>query len=67
MRMMGLSALDAATGGPVGFLIAGVHALLFYVGIGTLLLLFLDVVIGFARSDRRLGHDLLAGLIIVRR
>ena len=67
MRLMDLSAVDAATGGPVGFLIAGVHALLFYVGIGTLLLLLLDVVIGFARRDRRLGHDLLAGLIVVRR
>ncbi|WP_375461349.1 RDD family protein [uncultured Enterovirga sp.] len=67
MRIMGLSALDASTGGRVGFLVAGVHALLFYVGIGTLLLLILDVVIGFARSDRRLGHDLLAGIIVVLR
>lgn len=67
MRLAGLSAVDAATGEPVGFLIAGVHALLFYVGIGTLLLLLLDIVISFARTDRRLGHDLLAGLIVVRR
>ncbi|MDB5589982.1 RDD family protein [Enterovirga sp.] len=67
MRLLGLSAVDSATGRPVGILIAGLHALLFYVGIGTLLLLVLDVVIGLARSDRRLGHDLLSGLIVVRR
>lgn len=67
MRLMGLSAVDSATGRPVGLMIAGVHALLFYVGIGTLLLLVLDVVIGFARSDRRLGHDLLSGLVVIRR
>lgn len=67
MRMFGLAAVDAATGGRVGFVEAGVHALLFYVGIGTFLLLLLDVVIGLARPDRRLGHDLLAGLMLVRR
>ncbi len=67
MRMAGLAAVDAQTGGPIGFLLAGVHALMFYVGIGTLLLLVLDVLVGFAREDRRLGHDLLAGIVVVRR
>ncbi len=67
MRIMGLSAMDAETGRPVGVLIAGVHALMFYVGIGTFFLLVLDILIGFARSDRRLGHDLLVGLILARR
>lgn len=67
MRAMGLAAVDAETGGPVGILIAGVHALMFYVGIGTFLLLVLDILVGLARSDRRLGHDLLAGLIVTRR
>lgn len=67
MRAFGLAAVDAGTGGPIGYLVAGVHALMFYVGIGTFLLLCLDVFIGLARSDRRLGHDLLAGLIVIRR
>lgn len=67
MRVFSLRAADAETGRPVGFLLAGVHALLFYVGIGTLILLALDILIGFARSDGRLGHDLLAGIIVVRR
>lgn len=67
MRMTGLTAVDVQTGGPIGYLLAGLHALMFYVGIGTLLLLVLDLLIGFAREDRRLGHDLLAGLIVARR
>jgi uncharacterized RDD family membrane protein YckC len=67
MRMMGLAAVDAGTGGRTSPLIAGLHALLFYVGIGTLLLYVLDILIGLARSDRRLGHDLLADIIVIRR
>lgn len=67
MRMSGLAALDASTGGRVSPLLAGLHALLFYVGIGTLALYVLDIVIGLARTDRRLGHDLLADIIVVRR
>lgn len=66
MRLFGLRAVDSETGGPVGFLLAGAHAFLFYVGIGTLLLLALDIVIGLARADRRLGHDLLVGMVVVR-
>lgn len=67
MRMFGVAAVDASSGGRVGALLAGWHALLFYVGIGTFLLLVLDLVCGLVRSDRRLGHDLLAGMIVVRR
>ena len=67
MRLAGLVALDASSGGRVSPLLAGLHALLFYVGIGTLALYVLDIVIGLARSDRRLGHDLLADIVVVRR
>lgn len=66
MRMMGLRVVDSETGGRVGFVLACVHALLFYVGIGTALLLALDILIGLARSDRRLGHDLLVGILVLR-
>src|SRR4029078_2067335 len=67
MRMMGLRVVDAATGGAVGMVTAAVHALLFYVAAGTFVLWLLDLFLGFARSDRRLGHDLLAGVVLVRR
>jgi uncharacterized RDD family membrane protein YckC len=67
MRMVGLRAVHAATGGRVDKITAAVHALLFYVAAGTFILLVIDVVIGAMRDDRRLGHDLLAGLMLVRR
>jgi uncharacterized RDD family membrane protein YckC len=67
MRMAGLRAIDSETGGPVGLLSAGAHALLFYVAAGTFLLLVFDVMVGLTRGDRRLGHDLLAGVILIRR
>jgi uncharacterized RDD family membrane protein YckC len=67
MRMTGVVGIDAATGGPVPFLTAAVHALLFYIAAGTFLLLVLDVVIGMGREDRRMGHDLLAGIVFLRR
>lgn len=66
MRMTGLKVVDAASGGPVGMLTAAVHALLFYVAAGTFVLWVLDLFIGFARADRRLGHDLLVGVMLVR-
>ena len=66
MRMMGLRVVDATTGGPVSMLTAAVHALLFYVAAGTFVLWLLDLFLGFARSDRRLGHDLLTGVVLVR-
>ena len=45
---------------------AAVHALLFYVALSTFLLWFVDMLFGLMRSDRRLGHDLLLGLAVVR-
>ena len=66
MRIAGLRVVDAASGGPVGAVTAAVHALLFYVAAGTFVLWVLDLIVGFARADRRLGHDLLVGVALVR-
>jgi uncharacterized RDD family membrane protein YckC len=66
MRMLGLRVVNALTGGPVGMLVGAVHALLFYVAAGTLVLLCIDVFIGMARADRRMAHDLLAGVVLIR-
>ena len=65
MRVAGLRVETASGGRPDG-LAAAVHALLFYVAAGTFLLWLVDVACGFAREDRRMGHDLLTGLVIVR-
>jgi uncharacterized RDD family membrane protein YckC len=65
MRVAGLRVETASGGRPDG-LAAAVHALLFYVAAGTFLLWLLDVACGFAREDRRMGHDLLTGLVVVR-
>jgi uncharacterized RDD family membrane protein YckC len=65
MRMAGLR-VETATGGRPDGLAAAVHALLFYVAAGTVGLWALDLLIGLARSDRRLGHDLLVGFVVVR-
>ena len=65
MRMAGLKVETASGGRPDG-LAAAVHALLFYVAAGTVGLWVLDILCGFARSDRRFGHDLLTGLVVVR-
>lgn len=66
MRMMGLKVVDAGSGRPVDKITAAVHALLFYVAAGTFILLVIDVFIGMMRPDRRLGHDLLTGVVLVR-
>ncbi|MGV7032798.1 RDD family protein [Methylobacterium symbioticum] len=66
MRMMGLRVVAPESGRPVDLLTAAVHALLFYVALSTFLLWFVDMVFGLMRSDRRLGHDLLLGLAVVR-
>jgi uncharacterized RDD family membrane protein YckC len=66
MRMVGLRVIDSATGGPVDKVTAAVHALLFYVAAGTFVLWVLDLFIGVARADRRLGHDLVVGILLVR-
>ncbi|MDN3591811.1 RDD family protein [Methylobacterium adhaesivum] len=65
MRMMGLRVVNQE-GTRVDMITAAIHALLFYVAISTFLLWALDLVIGLVRSDRRLGHDLLLGLAVVR-
>jgi uncharacterized RDD family membrane protein YckC len=65
MRMAGLR-VETANGGRPDGLAAAVHALLFYVAAGTVALWVLDILCGVARSDRRLGHDLLTGLVVVR-
>lgn len=66
MRYMGLRVIDPRTGRGASPLSAAVHALFFYVAISTFLLWCIDVVFGLVRSDRRLGHDLLLGLAVVR-
>jgi uncharacterized RDD family membrane protein YckC len=65
MRMMGLRVFRE-NGGPPDKITAAVHALLFYIAAGTFVLWLIDVLIGFLRDDRRLGHDLLTGLMLVR-
>lgn len=66
MRAMGLRVVDPDTGRPVSMLAAAVHALLFYVAISTFLLWACDVIVGFARDDRRFIRDLLTGMMVVR-
>ncbi len=65
MRMAGLK-VETINGGRPDGLTAAVHALLFYVAAGTVGLWILDILCGFVRSDRRLGHDILVGFVIVR-
>jgi uncharacterized RDD family membrane protein YckC len=65
MRWARLRVERVAGGRPDG-LAAAVHALLFYVAAGTVALWCLTVAIGLLRRDRRMGHDLLTGLVVVR-
>jgi uncharacterized RDD family membrane protein YckC len=65
MRMMGLRVIRE-DGGPPDKITAAVHALLFYIAAGTFVLWLIDVLIGMIRDDRRLGHDLLTGLVVIR-
>jgi uncharacterized RDD family membrane protein YckC len=67
MRMTGLRVVDAGSGGRVDKITAAVHALLFYLAAGTFILLAVDIFIGMMRPDRRLGHDLITGVTLVRR
>ncbi|PSC03230.1 hypothetical protein SLNSH_20005 [Alsobacter soli] len=63
-RMFGVE-LRTTSGQTAPFIVAAVHAVFFYVSISTLtpfVLLF-----GLVRADRRMLHDLLSGLIAVRR
>lgn len=65
MRMAGLR-VETASGGRPDALAAAVHALFFYVAAGTVGLWVLDIACGLVREDRRLGHDILTGLVVVR-
>jgi uncharacterized RDD family membrane protein YckC len=65
MRVAGLK-VETANGGRPDGVVAAVHALFFYVAAGTVALWLFDVACGFFRADRRLGHDLLTGLVVVR-
>jgi uncharacterized RDD family membrane protein YckC len=65
MRMFGVRLQMAETGGEVSFLIAAVHAIFYYVSVSFLTPLIL--LSGLFRSDSRMLHDLLAGVIAVRR
>ncbi|KZE35876.1 RDD family protein [Chelatococcus daeguensis] len=64
MRMLGLRVIGPR-GTRVDFITAAVHALLFYVAAGTVLVLVIDILVGLLRDDRRLLHDVLTGLTIV--
>ena len=66
MRMMGLRVVAPESGARVDWLTAAVHSLLFYVAISTFLLWCVDMLFGLLRPDRRLGHDLLLGLAVIR-
>ena len=63
MRLVGIE-MRMRDGSNVGFLVAAVHAVLFYVlnyCFTPMILLF-----GLLRTDRRLAHDLMTGTILVR-
>jgi uncharacterized RDD family membrane protein YckC len=66
MRVSGVKVERASDGGPPDGITAAAHCLLFYVAAFTVALHILNVVIGFFRSDGRMGHDLLTGLMVVR-
>lgn len=65
MRLAGLR-VETASGRRPDALAAAVHALFFYVAAGTVGLWVLDIACGLVREDRRLGHDILTGLVVVR-
>lgn len=64
MRLFGVE-LRTLAGQTAPFVVAAVHAVFFYVSVSMLTPLVL--LFGLFRQDRRLLHDLLAGLIAVRR
>jgi uncharacterized RDD family membrane protein YckC len=65
MRVSGIS-VDRSDGGPPDGITAAAHCLLFYVATFTIGLLALNIIIGLFRSDGRMGHDLLTGLVFVK-
>jgi uncharacterized RDD family membrane protein YckC len=64
MRLLGLKVISSD--GRPDVITAGVHALFYYVAAGTGVLWLIDIVTGLLRSDRRLLHDVLTGLTVVR-
>lgn len=66
MRLMGLRVVSTDGGRP-DMVIAAAHALLFYVAAGTFVLWLIVIGTAFLRRDRRLGHDLLTGLVVINR
>ena len=65
MRLFGVRMQMAESGGEVSFLIAAIHAIFYYVSVTVLTPLIL--LVGLVRSDSRMLHDLLAGVIVVRK
>lgn len=65
MRVSGVK-VERADGGPPDGITASAHCLLFYVATFTVGLWLLTLLFGVLRSDGRMGHDLLTGLVIVR-
>ncbi len=58
--------VERADGYPADGITAAAHALLFYAALFSVGLWLLTIVIGVFRSDGRMGHDLLTGLVVVR-
>jgi hypothetical protein len=51
----------------VSYIAAAVHALLFYVALGSAAVLWVaDVAFGLFRADRRMARDLLTNVVFVR-
>jgi uncharacterized RDD family membrane protein YckC len=65
MRVMGLRVIRQ-DGARVDAVTAGAHALFFYVATLTGLILLIDIIVGLVDRDRRMLHDQLAGLTVVR-
>ncbi len=64
MRVAGIE-MRMADGREVPFVVAAVHAIFYYVSV--VILTPLVLLFGLFRADRRLLHDLLAGVIAIRR
>lgn len=64
MRMFGVE-MRTVAGETPSFIVAAVHAVFFYVSVTMLTPLVL--LVGLVRDDRRLLHDLLTGMVAVRR
>jgi uncharacterized RDD family membrane protein YckC len=63
MRLLGLQMRNNATGAPVGFLAAAVHAVLFYLS-----WMFPPVFLwSLFAADKRCLHDIFADVIVIRR